>query len=76
MKTLGITIKFVVEVQDEMAAKFDKCPPGFLMIGGEALGSEELTVRVVNEEPITPVAMNVRLQELSPNQRESFISDR
>lgn len=74
MRTLGLTIRIVVEVDDAAAKAFLTCPPGFLMIGGEALGSEELRVSVVNEPSVEPTGMNVTLVELPPSQRESFLA--
>jgi hypothetical protein len=75
MKTLGISIRLVIDVDESMAEKFRKSPTGFLTLSGEPLGSEKLTIGVVNERPIEPTGIRIRVEELAETHRDSFLAE-
>lgn len=74
MKTIGIRINIVLEVEDDVAERFKKCPPGFLKLGEEILGDEKLTVAPVNEEGVEPADINIKLHDLSALTKAGFLN--
>ena len=62
---LGLTVKILLEVDDEAAGRFKKSPPGFICIARAALGSEDLVVHPMNESGVVALWVGPKPTKLS-----------
>ena len=69
-KTIGVTVKLVIEVEEDRAQQFLKALPSDITIGGERL----LTMRVgVDGVQIEPVRVAMYLDDMSIEQEDEFL---
>ena len=64
MVTLELTVRCILEVDEDTATAIKQTPTGFLKFSDEPLGSEELTVGPMNGPPVEPSQVDVKLVEL------------
>jgi hypothetical protein len=70
--TLGVTLKFVLDLDEEMAEKLRQCPPGSVRICGLELDSKELTIGIGDQE-IEPARVWVQLDEVHTGREEEYL---
>jgi hypothetical protein len=70
-KTIGVTIKFVLEVDDELAEKLHDALPSDITIGGKEFGGDlRVGVGGVDAEPVRAW---IRLEDVRSDREEEFL---
>jgi hypothetical protein len=70
--SVGVTLKFVLNLDGPAAEKFLHCLPGSIRISGLGLDSDELKIGVDGEE-VEPARVWVQLDELPGDREDEYL---